>query len=172
MTAPSPAPCAVNGLSGHSLQHRAQVDQSLVLEPKIPGLVNVDFADVRAIMANTGSSLMGIGTATGRGGDDLYTELWKLCAGPLVDVPKHGEKVFYYPQGHMEQLEASTNQGLNQQIPRFNLPSTILCRVVHIRLLAEQETDEVYAQITLQPEANVRFFSNNFLSRIVPLDVQ
>ncbi|XP_058736182.1 cell division protein FtsZ homolog 2-2, chloroplastic-like isoform X3 [Vicia villosa] len=31
---------------------------------KIPGLVNVDFADVRAIMANAGSSLMGIGTAT------------------------------------------------------------------------------------------------------------
>ncbi|GMY09012.1 auxin response factor 18 [Fagus crenata] len=91
---------------------------------------------------------------TGRGGDDLYTELWKLCAGPLVGVPKHGEKVFYFPQGHMEQLEASTNQGLNQQIPRFNLPSKILCRVVHIRLLAEQETDEVYAQITLQPEAD------------------
>ena len=41
----------------------------------------------------------------GRGGDDLYTELWKLCAGPLVDVPKHGEKVFYFPQGHMEQVQ-------------------------------------------------------------------
>jgi len=26
----------------------------------------VDFADVRAIMANAGSSLMGIGTATGK----------------------------------------------------------------------------------------------------------
>ncbi|KVI03561.1 Cell division protein FtsZ [Cynara cardunculus var. scolymus] len=32
----------------------------------IPGLVNVDFADVRAIMANAGSSLMGIGTGTGK----------------------------------------------------------------------------------------------------------
>ncbi|KAI7754944.1 hypothetical protein M8C21_031093 [Ambrosia artemisiifolia] len=32
----------------------------------IPGLVNVDFADIRAIMANAGSSLMGIGTATGK----------------------------------------------------------------------------------------------------------
>ncbi|RZS12382.1 hypothetical protein BHM03_00043818 [Ensete ventricosum] len=30
----------------------------------VPGLVNVDFADVRAIMADAGSSLMGIGTAT------------------------------------------------------------------------------------------------------------
>ena len=32
---------------------------------QVPGLVNVDFADVRAIMADAGSSLMGIGTATG-----------------------------------------------------------------------------------------------------------
>ncbi|XP_057978831.1 auxin response factor 18-like isoform X2 [Malania oleifera] len=92
--------------------------------------------------------------ATGLGSDDLYTELWKACAGPLVDVPQSGERVFYFPQGHMEQLEASTNQELNQQIPLFNLPSKILCRVVNIHLLAEQETDEVYAQITLQPEAD------------------
>lgn len=31
----------------------------------IPGIVNVDFADVKAIMENTGSSLMGIGKASG-----------------------------------------------------------------------------------------------------------
>lgn len=40
----------------------------------------------------------------GCGGDDLYTELWKACAGPLVEVPRAGEKVFYFPQGHMEQV--------------------------------------------------------------------
>ncbi|KAG6782904.1 hypothetical protein POTOM_012331 [Populus tomentosa] len=90
----------------------------------------------------------------GCGGDDLYTELWKACAGPLVDVPKRGERVFYFPQGHMEQLEASTNQELNQRVPLFNLPSKILCRVINTQLLAEQETDEVYAQITLLPESD------------------
>ncbi len=31
----------------------------------IPGLINVDFADVKAIMENTGSALMGIGNASG-----------------------------------------------------------------------------------------------------------
>jgi cell division protein FtsZ len=31
----------------------------------IPGLINLDFADVRTIMSNAGSALMGIGTATG-----------------------------------------------------------------------------------------------------------
>ncbi|KAK7397447.1 hypothetical protein VNO78_18619 [Psophocarpus tetragonolobus] len=58
----------------------------------------------------------------------------------------------------MEQLQASTNQGLNQQlslrIPHFNLLPKILCRVVHIQLLAEQETEEVYARITLLPDSN------------------
>ncbi|KAF8033392.1 hypothetical protein BT93_D2104 [Corymbia citriodora subsp. variegata] len=89
----------------------------------------------------------------GGGEDDLYPELWKACAGPLVDVPRAGERVFYFPQGHMEQLEASTNQELNERIPLFNLPPKILCRVMYIQLLAEQETDEVYAQITLLPES-------------------
>lgn len=84
--------------------------------------------------------------------DDLYTELWKACAGPLVDIPRNGERVYYFPQGHMEQLEASINQELNQQIPLFNLPPKILCRVAHIHLRAEPDTDEVYAQITLHPE--------------------
>ncbi|XWS76863.1 hypothetical protein CRYUN_Cryun01aG0214500 [Craigia yunnanensis] len=91
---------------------------------------------------------------SGLGGDDLYPELWKLCAGPLVEIPRVHERVFYFPQGHMEQLEASTNQELNHQAPLFNLPSKILCRVLHVQLLAERETDEVYAQITLQPEAD------------------
>ncbi|CAN4111433.1 unnamed protein product [Withania somnifera] len=87
------------------------------------------------------------------GSEDLYRELWKACAGPLVDVPRDGERVYYFPQGHIEQLEASTNQAVNEKIPQFNLSSKILCRVVHVQLLAETETDEVYAQITLHPEA-------------------
>lgn len=88
----------------------------------------------------------------GLGVDDLYPELWKLCAGPLVEIPHVQERVFYFPQGHIEQLEASTNQELNYEAPLFNLSSKILCRVLHVQLLAEQETEEVYAQITLQPE--------------------
>lgn len=32
----------------------------------IPGLVNVDFADIRAVMADAGSALMGIGTGSGK----------------------------------------------------------------------------------------------------------
>ncbi|KAK4848164.1 hypothetical protein QYF36_009939 [Acer negundo] len=96
------------------------------------------------------SSISHVETGTASG--DLYRELWKACAGPLVEVPQTAERVFYFPQGHVEQLEASTNQELDHQKPLFDLPSKILCRVVNILLLAEQESDEVYAQITLHPE--------------------
>lgn len=38
------------------------------------------------------------------GTEDLYRDLWKACAGPLVDVPREGERVYYFPQGHIEQV--------------------------------------------------------------------
>lgn len=86
--------------------------------------------------------------------DLLYNELWHACAGPLVTVPGVGERVFYFPQGHIEQVEASTNQVADHKLPVYNLPSKILCRVVNVELKAEVDTDEVYAQITLFPEPN------------------
>ncbi|KAL9257044.1 Auxin response factor 1-like protein [Drosera capensis] len=92
--------------------------------------------------------------ARGAESDALYRELWHACAGPLVNVPREGERVYYFPQGHMEQLEASMHQGSNQQMPSFNLPSKILCKVFNVELRAEPETDEVYAQVTLLPESD------------------
>ncbi|OIV92220.1 hypothetical protein TanjilG_31139 [Lupinus angustifolius] len=50
----------------------------------VPGLVNVDFADVRAIMANAGSSLMGIGTATGK--SRARDAALNAIQSPLLDI--------------------------------------------------------------------------------------
>lgn len=36
--------------------------------------------------------------------DALSTELWHACAGPLVTLPRKGERVYYFPEGHMEQV--------------------------------------------------------------------
>ncbi|KAJ6834338.1 auxin response factor 2-like [Iris pallida] len=91
--------------------------------------------------------------APGDSEDALYTELWHACAGPLVTVPRAGERVFYFPQGHIEQVEASTNQLADQHMPAYNLASKILCRVINVQLKAEPDTDEVFAQVTLHPEA-------------------
>ncbi|KAL6840443.1 hypothetical protein ACP4OV_030253 [Aristida adscensionis] len=85
-------------------------------------------------------------------GDPLYTELWRACAGPLVTVPSVGDLVFYFPQGHIEQVEASMNQVAGNQMRLYDLPSKLLCRVINVELKAEADTDEVYAQIMLMPE--------------------
>ncbi|XP_057824431.2 auxin response factor 1-like isoform X2 [Cryptomeria japonica] len=85
--------------------------------------------------------------------DPLYEELWHACAGPRVTVPRIGERVFYFPQGHIEQVEASTNQEAEKQLPLYDLPSKILCRVKNMLLQAEPDTDEVFANVSLVPEA-------------------
>lgn len=36
--------------------------------------------------------------------DALCRELWHACAGPLVTLPREGERVYYFPEGHMEQV--------------------------------------------------------------------
>ncbi|XP_021297666.1 auxin response factor 2-like [Herrania umbratica] len=82
----------------------------------------------------------------------LYEALWHACSGPLVTVPRAGERAFYFPQGHLEQVEAFTNQVID--LPRCDLPSKILCRVINVQLKADPETDEVLAQVTLLPEIN------------------
>jgi cell division protein FtsZ len=50
-----------------------------------PGLVNVDFADVKSIMGNAGTALMGIGHGTGK---NRAVEAARLAiASPLLDFP-------------------------------------------------------------------------------------
>ena len=56
----------------------------------VPGLVNVDFADVKAIMQHSGSALMAIGRASG---DNRATDAARAAvASPLLDVSMDGAK--------------------------------------------------------------------------------
>jgi len=50
----------------------------------LPGLINVDFADVRAVMADAGSSLMGIGRATGK--NRAREAAAAAISSPLLDL--------------------------------------------------------------------------------------
>ncbi|CAJ2654381.1 unnamed protein product [Trifolium pratense] len=81
-----------------------------------------------------------------------YLELWHACAGPLISLPKKGNVVVYFPQGHLEQF-ASFSPFKQLEIPTYDLQPQIFCRVVNIQLLANKENDEVYTQVTLLPQA-------------------
>lgn len=56
----------------------------------MPGLINVDFADVRTIMTNAGSALMGIGT--GKGENRAVAAAKSAISSPLLELSIEGAK--------------------------------------------------------------------------------
>ncbi|CAM8985883.1 unnamed protein product [Rhodiola kirilowii] len=75
-------------------------------------------------------------------------ELWHACAGRLISLPKRGSCVVYFPQGHLELLPECPSVAVN-------VPPHVFCRVVDVKLQAEVDTDEVFAQVTLIPESQI-----------------
>ena len=70
----------------------------------ITGLINVDFADVKTIMADAGSALMGIGTASG---ENRAVEAAKnAVSSPLLETSIEGAK------GVLLNITSSSNMGL------------------------------------------------------------
>ena len=56
----------------------------------IPGMINVDFADVKTIMENQGTALMGIGAASGEQKAVHAAEI--ACASPLLETTIDGAR--------------------------------------------------------------------------------
>lgn len=56
----------------------------------IPGLINVDFADVKTIMSSAGSALMGIGTGVGE--NRAQTAARSAIASPLLEISMDGAR--------------------------------------------------------------------------------
>lgn len=56
----------------------------------IPGMINVDFADVRSVMADAGSALMGVGSA--RGENRVMTATEQAINSPLLESTMEGAK--------------------------------------------------------------------------------
>lgn len=72
----------------------------------IPGLINVDFADVKAVMANAGSALMGIGTASG---ENKAIEAAKMAINsPLLEMSIEGAR------GILFTITGGPNLGMNE----------------------------------------------------------
>lgn len=60
----------------------------------VPGLINVDFADVKTIMSDSGSALMGIGTASGE--NRAVNAARMAISSPLLEVSIDGAKGVLY----------------------------------------------------------------------------
>lgn len=75
----------------------------------IPGIVNLDFADVKAVMSNSGSALMGIGRSSG---EDRAVEAAKMAINsPLLEVSIDGAKgVLFNVSGGADMAMAEINE--------------------------------------------------------------
>ncbi|HEY8426292.1 MAG TPA: cell division protein FtsZ [Limnochordales bacterium] len=71
----------------------------------VPGLINLDFADVRTIMSNAGSALMGIGRAGGSE-DRAVKAARAAVSSPLLEASIQGAK------GVLLNITGSSNLGL------------------------------------------------------------
>lgn len=78
----------------------------------VPGLINVDFADVRTIMTDAGSALMGIGHGVG---EDRAKEAAKAAiASPLLEVSIDGAKgILFNIIGGSEMSMSEVNEAAN-----------------------------------------------------------
>ncbi|QGG47858.1 cell division protein FtsZ [Heliorestis convoluta] len=56
----------------------------------VPGLINLDFADVKTIMTDTGSALMGVGTSTGE--NRAVEAVKKAISSPLLETSIDGAR--------------------------------------------------------------------------------
>ena len=71
-----------------------------------PGLINLDFADVKSVMQGAGSALMGIGSARGAIGPSRRPEL--AVASPLLEASIDGRpRRADLRAGRVEPLESS-----------------------------------------------------------------
>src|SRR3954453_7378486 len=69
-----------------------------------PGLINLDFADVKAVMSNAGSALMGIGRA--RGEDRAEVAAQQAISSPLLEASMDGA------QGALLNISGGSDLGL------------------------------------------------------------
>jgi cell division protein FtsZ len=109
----------------------------------VPGLINLDFADVKTIMSNRGTALMGIGVASG---DDRAAEAAKKAiSSPLLETSINGAKgvlmnitggtnlSLYEVQEAADIVAAATDEQLNMifgSVINENLKKEIMVTVI------------------------------------------
>lgn len=90
----------------------------------VPGLINLDFADVRAIMSVGGAALMAVGM--GEGDDRAQTAVHQALANPLLDVSIDGARGILLnitggPDMSLYEINQAANQISDMAHPEVNL---------------------------------------------------
>jgi cell division protein FtsZ len=120
----------------------------------MPGLINLDFADVRTIMRDAGSALMGIGRAAGE--SRAVDAARQAIASPLLEVNISGA------QGILWNITGSSNLALNE----------VLDAAEEIRVAADPEANIIFGTSfndRLGEEVMVTVIATGFDGRARPM---
>jgi cell division protein FtsZ len=121
----------------------------------IPGLVNVDFADVRAVMADAGSALMGIGLGSGK--SRAREAAMAAINSPLLESTIDGAKgvVFNITGGSdltLHEVSAAADIIYEAVDPNANI---IFGAVIDDRLQGEVRITVIATGFTGEPSSNI-----------------
>ncbi|CAL0305537.1 unnamed protein product [Lupinus luteus] len=93
----------------------------------------------------------------------IDSSIWRACAGASVQIPVVNSRVYYFPQGHLDQASSPPEQ-LSSNV--YSNPC-VLCRIVDVQFLADHKTDEVFVKLVLHP-INRNSDFQNYLSDTPP----
>lgn len=139
-----------------------------------PGLINLDFADVKTIMSNRGSALMGIGVATGE--NRAAEAAKKAISSPLLEKSIDGAQgvlmnitggmnlSLYEVQEAADIVATASDQDVNMifgSVINENLKDEIIVTVIATGF-TEQEMNP------LKPQNSRQFSSGNTLTKSAP----
>ncbi|MCK9222491.1 MAG: cell division protein FtsZ [Limnochordia bacterium] len=113
----------------------------------VPGLINLDFADVRTIMLSAGSALMGIGRSSGE--DRAVQAARQAISSPLLEASIEGAK------GILLNITGSSNLGLFE----VNEAAEIIAEA------ADQDANIIFGAViddSLQDEIRVTVIATGF----------
>ena len=122
-------------LADDVLRHGVQGISDLIT---VPGLINVDFADVRTIMCDAGSALMGIGIASGEGRAEKAAKA--AIESPLLETTINGAK------GVLMNITGSSNLGLfevNEAAELIAQAADADANIIFGAMIDENLTDEI-----------------------------
>lgn len=96
----------------------------------VPGIVNVDFADVRAIMSDAGSALMGIGF--GSGDDRAVSAAKAAVSSPLLDLSIDGARgVLFNVSGGQDLTMWEVNEAARVITESIDADAKVIFGAVH-----------------------------------------
>ncbi|MDP3727334.1 MAG: cell division protein FtsZ [bacterium] len=104
----------------------------------LPGLINVDFADVRAVMADAGSAIMGVGIASGE--DRALTAARAAVSSPLLDIAIDGARgVLFNVSGGADMTMWEINEAAKVITESIDKDAKLIFGAVHDERLKKGE---------------------------------